>query len=210
MNFPFVRYNKQLYHRWHSSDEALLSHRISRVRLAYRTSPTCSCTCCGENNSRCVVRRFRTALASLHDVEDARRPGIRVVGGRSTGPASRSMWSATKSIHALPRSPQCGALQSNDIAPDLLHVSLYRNCYHATFCIIVRRVALLTHNIHPHRHRLPLPSLQQLKKNSSNMPSMEESKTPHGTVEKIVDSVCLLLIERIVPFDLTTFTGRCC
>ena len=41
------------------------------------------------------------------------------------------------------------------------------------------------------------------------MPSMEE-KTPHGTVEKIADSVSLLLIEPAFSFDLTVFTGRCC
>jgi hypothetical protein len=37
-----------------------------------------------------------------------------------------------------------------------------------------------------------------------------EEKTPHGTVEKIVDSVSLLLIEPTLPFDLTIFTERCC
>lgn len=58
----------------------------ARVGFAYRASPTFSCTCSGENNPPCIARRFRTALASPHDVEDARCPGIRVVGGRSTGP----------------------------------------------------------------------------------------------------------------------------
>jgi hypothetical protein len=37
-----------------------------------------------------------------------------------------------------------------------------------------------------------------------------EEKTPHDTVEKIIDSVRIPLIEPTLPFDLTILTDRCC